>query len=53
MLKNMVTEPELSDDQEFNDILLDVREECERFGQVVQVVIPRPAAASKLTIRQV
>jgi len=44
VLKNMVTMAELttSSDEEFQDTLDDVRDECNKFGKVVQVVIPRP-----------
>ncbi|KAJ1925784.1 hypothetical protein IWQ60_004347 [Tieghemiomyces parasiticus] len=41
-LLNMVTPDELGDDEEFSDILEDVKEECGRFGTVVNVRIPRP-----------
>jgi|TARA_B110000967_G_scaffold202179_3_gene240568 splicing factor U2AF subunit len=34
---------ELRDDQEFADIEEDVRDECGKFGAVVEVAIPRPA----------
>lgn len=42
-LANAVTEEELRDDQEFSDILEDMREECRKFGNLRGVVIPRPA----------
>ena len=42
LLLNMVSASELNDDEEFKDILLDVRDECQRFGAVERVVIPRP-----------
>lgn len=42
MLLNMVTPEELKDDEEFGDIVLDVREECEKYGVVESIVIPRP-----------
>jgi len=38
----MVSDKELVEDDEFMDIVLDVREECEKFGPVQQIVIPRP-----------
>jgi len=44
VLSNMVTVEELHDDQDFEDIVLDTKEECEKFGTVVKVTIPRPAA---------
>jgi len=42
MLVNMVCEEDLKDDEEFSDLMLDVREECEKYGDLEQVVIPRP-----------
>ncbi|KAG0210956.1 U2 small nuclear RNA auxiliary factor 2 [Mortierella sp. GBA30] len=43
-LLNMVGPEELEDDQEYEDILDDIRDECSKFGQVVDVKIPRPVA---------
>lgn len=40
-LLNMVQPEELEDDDEYQDILLDVREECEKHGRVSGVKIPR------------
>ena len=39
----MVTDPELRDEANFNDIRRDIKEECERFGIVLRVTIPRPS----------
>jgi len=47
LLENMVKESELKDDEEFKDILADVKEECEKHGKVDQVVVPRPFQESK------
>ena len=44
MLKNMVTIEELKSDEDYEDIMLDNKEECEKFGKVIKVTIPRPAA---------
>jgi splicing factor U2AF subunit len=41
-LLNMVTEEELRDDEEYEDIMEDVREECGRYGFVKSLEIPRP-----------
>lgn len=41
-LLNMVTEAELLDDDEYEDIMEDVREECSKYGSVRSVEIPRP-----------
>ncbi|KAF9358394.1 U2 small nuclear RNA auxiliary factor 2 [Mortierella sp. AD094] len=43
-LLNMVTPEELEDDQEYEDIVDDIRDECGKFGRVVDVKIPRPVA---------
>ena len=37
----MITAPELQDDQEYEDICLDVREECTQYGVVKSLVVPR------------
>ncbi|XP_071488398.1 splicing factor U2AF 50 kDa subunit-like isoform X2 [Diadema antillarum] len=41
-LMNMVTTDELKDDEEYDDIVEDVREECQKYGQVRSLEIPRP-----------
>ncbi|XP_047495538.1 splicing factor U2AF 50 kDa subunit-like isoform X4 [Penaeus chinensis] len=41
-LMNMVTPEELKDDEEYEDIQEDIREECSRYGIVRSVEIPRP-----------
>jgi len=43
LLLNMVTANELINDEEYEDIRDDVREECSKFGIVEDVVIPRPS----------
>ncbi|KAK0552052.1 hypothetical protein OC845_001911 [Tilletia horrida] len=44
---NMVTPQELVDDEEYSEIVEDVRDECAKFGAVIDVRIPRPMAESK------
>ena len=44
VLYNMVTVQELSSDEDYEDILQDIRDECARHGTVATVLIPRPAA---------
>lgn len=44
---NMVTPQELLDDEEYEEIVEDVRDECAKYGTVVDVRIPRPMAESK------
>ncbi|CAH0384059.1 unnamed protein product [Bemisia tabaci] len=41
-LLNMVTPDELRDDDEYEDILEDIKEECGKYGIVRSVEIPRP-----------
>jgi len=42
VLLNMVTAEQLIDDNEYNEIMEDVQEECNKFGNVVSIYIPRP-----------
>lgn len=41
-LMNMVVPEELKDEEEYEDILEDIREECNKYGVVRSVEIPRP-----------
>jgi len=41
-LMNMITLDDLLDDDEYAEILEDVREECSKYGKVRNVVVPRP-----------
>ena len=41
-LLNMVQPEELADEEEYEDILEDIREECGKFGVVRSIEIPRP-----------
>ena len=41
-LMNMVTPEELVDDDEYDDIIDDIRDECTKYGTVKSVEIPRP-----------
>ncbi|KAI3388337.1 hypothetical protein SNEBB_007333 [Seison nebaliae] len=41
-LYNIVTSNELENDEEFEEIKEDIEDECMKFGEVIQVVIPRP-----------
>jgi len=40
-IRNMVNLKELEDDDEYDDLMEDVREECKIYGKVVDVKIPR------------
>ncbi|GAB4853147.1 hypothetical protein Ancab_017332 [Ancistrocladus abbreviatus] len=48
-LTNVVTADELKDDGEYEDIMVDMRDEGEKFGTLVNVVIPRPQPDGELT----
>ncbi|KAK6154692.1 hypothetical protein DH2020_008940 [Rehmannia glutinosa] len=41
-LTEVVTTDELMDDGEYEEILEDMREECQKFGELIDVTIPRP-----------
>ncbi|XP_012935159.1 splicing factor U2AF 50 kDa subunit isoform X1 [Aplysia californica] len=41
-LMNMITPEELEDEDEYEDIVEDVKEECGKYGVVVSLEIPRP-----------
>lgn len=41
-LLNMVTADELKDEEEYDDILEDIKEECNKYGVVRSIEIPRP-----------
>ncbi|XP_061771294.1 U2 small nuclear RNA auxiliary factor 2a isoform X2 [Nerophis ophidion] len=41
-LMNMVAPEELVDDEEYEEIVEDVRDECSKYGQVKSIEIPRP-----------
>lgn len=41
-LMNMVLPEELVDDEEYESILEDIRDECQKYGQVRSLEIPRP-----------
>ena len=41
-LLNMITEDELVDDDEYEEILEDVKDECNKYGMVKSIEIPRP-----------
>ena len=39
---NVITASDLENEEEYNDLLLDIREECSEFGRVESVIVPRP-----------
>ncbi|ORX95524.1 hypothetical protein K493DRAFT_219056 [Basidiobolus meristosporus CBS 931.73] len=47
-LLNMVTPEELQDDDEYQDILEDVGDECSKFGRIVEFQIPKPINGEKV-----
>ncbi|PJF18264.1 Mrd1p [Paramicrosporidium saccamoebae] len=42
-LLNMVTTDDLTNDQDYEDIIADIREECEQYGDIVTIHVPRPS----------
>lgn len=46
-LLNMVTPEELIDNQEYEEICEDIKEECEKYGQVLEMKVPRPSGGSR------
>ncbi|KAA8646967.1 hypothetical protein EYZ11_000092 [Aspergillus tanneri] len=46
-LLNMVTPEELIDNDDYDEICDDVREECSKYGQIVDLKIPRPSGGSR------
>lgn len=48
LLLNTVLPEELEDDAQFEDIVLDIREECKRFGEVMEIMVPRPLEGAEI-----
>ncbi|KAI0382056.1 hypothetical protein F5Y04DRAFT_57052 [Hypomontagnella monticulosa] len=46
-LLNMVTPEELMDNDDYQEICEDVQEECSKFGQVIDLKVPRPTGGSR------
>ncbi|XP_057823616.2 splicing factor U2af large subunit B isoform X2 [Cryptomeria japonica] len=46
-LTQVVSADELLDDEEFEEILEDMREECGKYGTIVNLVIPRPSTSGE------
>ncbi|KAE8387462.1 hypothetical protein BDV23DRAFT_161228 [Aspergillus alliaceus] len=46
-LLNMVTPEELMDGDDYEEICDDVRDECSKYGQVLELKIPRPSGGSR------
>ncbi|KAI9101205.1 splicing factor U2AF 65 kDa subunit-like protein [Phlyctochytrium arcticum] len=42
LLLNMITKEELTNDEDYQDILDDIKEECGKYGVIQRVTIPRP-----------
>uniref|UniRef100_A0A183CN08 U2 snRNP auxiliary factor large subunit n=1 Tax=Globodera pallida TaxID=36090 RepID=A0A183CN08_GLOPA len=51
-LMNMVTEEEIQLDEDYEDITEDIREECNKFGNVVSMEIPRPGFLSNFKAKK-
>ncbi|KAF8251729.1 hypothetical protein K440DRAFT_611980 [Wilcoxina mikolae CBS 423.85] len=48
-LLNMVTPEELMDPEEYDEICEDIREECQKFGKLIDLKVPRPSGGSRQT----
>ncbi|PGH09330.1 splicing factor U2AF 65 kDa subunit [Blastomyces parvus] len=46
-LLNMVTTEELMDNDDYEEICDDVREECSKYGEIVELKVPRPTGNNK------
>ncbi|KAI1383280.1 uncharacterized protein F4822DRAFT_434399 [Hypoxylon trugodes] len=46
-LLNMVTPEELMDSEDYQEICEDVQEECSKFGQIIDLKVPRPTGGSR------
>ncbi len=42
VLLNLVSEKELEDDEEFEELVSDIKAECSKYGPIRNVIIPRP-----------
>lgn len=45
---NMITSEDLIDDDDYEDIILDVQEECGKCGKLIKVTIPRPNGSNQV-----
>jgi len=52
-LHNMVMIDDLNDDDEYEEIMEDVKEECSKFGTVLSVQIPRPTGMDEVNVNGV
>lgn len=48
-LLNMVTAEELMDSEEYEEICEDIKEECQKFGKLIDLKVPRPSGGSRQT----
>ncbi|KAF3451501.1 hypothetical protein FNV43_RR07596 [Rhamnella rubrinervis] len=48
-LTEAITAEQLSDDSEYEEILEDMKDECSKFGTVVNVIIPRPSQNGEMS----
>ncbi|RAK80952.1 splicing factor u2af large subunit [Aspergillus fijiensis CBS 313.89] len=46
-LLNMVTPEELIDNDDYEEICDDVRDECSKYGQILELKVPRPSGGSR------
>jgi len=50
VLLNMVTKEDLVDDEEYSDLYADIKEECEKFGTLNALKIPRVGEAGEMKV---
>jgi len=48
-LLNMVTPDELMDAEEYDEICEDIKEECQKYGKLIDLKVPRPSGGSRQT----
>jgi splicing factor U2AF subunit len=53
VLENMVNADELKDDEEVEEIEEDVKEECEKYGTITEVLIPRPGVGDQKDVGKI
>ena len=46
-LLNMVVAEELMDNEDYEEICEDIREECSKYGEILEMKIPRPSHGSR------
>jgi splicing factor U2AF subunit len=52
-VSGMVTADVLENDQEYDDVLADIHEECNKYGTVLRVIVPRPPVPAQVRVHAV